>query len=194
MATVNANNITLGAPEQATTGAVLSAPLGTTLPTTAVAALDAAFVSSGFVSEDGLEIEFNQTKTTIRDWSSKGRRVLVEDTEGTVTLALLEISEESLVQAFGADNVTTTPATASHGTQYKVSITGELPPAKCWVFNMKDGDKRTRLVLPRAQVTNIPNMTFTAGEAITLPLEISCYPDDTTGELAIFLNDDGVTA
>lgn len=191
MATVNPNNITLGTPLQDVTGAVLTAPIGTTLPTTSTEALDAAFESSGFVTQDGVSVEWEQTVTNIADWSGKNRRTLVENTEATVTFAALELSEESLIQAFGADAVTVTAADASHGKQLRVSVTGELPEPQCWVFNMKDGDRRTRLVVPYGQVTQIPNMTFVAGEAITIPVAITCYPDPTTGVIVDFLNDDG---
>ncbi len=192
MATVNAYNITLGAPEQSTTGAVLSAPSGTALPTSAVDALNAAFESSGFVTEDGVNIEYDQTKTTLRDWSAKARRTIIENTEAKVTFALMEISEEGLVQAFGSAAVTKVAATSAHGTQLNVAITGDLPDPRIWCFNMKDGDRRVRLVIPNGQVTALPNMTFTAGDAITIPIEITGYPD-ANGQVAIFMNDDGLT-
>lgn len=191
MATVDANKITLGAPDQSTTGAVLSAPTGTSLPTTAVEALNTAFVSSGFVTEDGVSLEFNQTKTELRDWSGKSQRTIIENTDGTVSYSLMELSYEGLCQVFGESAVTKTAANAQHGEQLRVSVTGDLPEARAWVFNMKDGDKRTRLVIPNGQVSTLPNITFTAGDAIAIPVEISCHPDPTTGVVVDFMNDDG---
>jgi hypothetical protein len=47
-----ATNVTVGKPN--VSGAVYRAPIGTTLPTDATTALDPAFVSLGYVSEDGL--------------------------------------------------------------------------------------------------------------------------------------------
>ena len=47
-----ASNVTVGKPKVG--GAVFWAPLGSTLPTSASASLDAAFVDLGYVSEDGV--------------------------------------------------------------------------------------------------------------------------------------------
>jgi len=48
----SAANVSAGKPK--VTGAIFSAPAGSTLPTTAAADLDNAFVSLGYVSEDGV--------------------------------------------------------------------------------------------------------------------------------------------
>ena len=46
------SNVATGKPKKA--GAIYVAPVGTTLPTDAEVALDAAFAAMGFVSEDGV--------------------------------------------------------------------------------------------------------------------------------------------
>ena len=192
MATVDAKNIYIGAPEQSVTGAVLTAATTATLPTDAVSALDAAFSSSGYVTEDGVSLTWNRTTTNLQDWSLKTVRTIAESTTAEVSFAMLEISEEAAVQAFGSSVVTATAATASHGKQLKISIDGGLPEAKAWVFNIKDGVRRVRLVIHNGQVTSLPDMTFVANEAITIPVTITCYPD-ANGTILDVLTDDGQT-
>lgn len=193
MATVNNQNIYIGAPDQSVTGAVLTAPIGTTLPTDAISALDGAFESSGYVTEDGFSLEADRTTTSIRDWSRKVVRTITEEVSATVNVSMLELSEEALEQAFGASAVTAVAATATHGKQLKVEVTGDMPEPMVWAFNMKDGDRRVRVVLHNAQVTSFPSFTFNAGEAIVVPIEITCNAD-ANGVLYTIFTDDGVTA
>lgn len=189
MATVNSQNIFVGAPLQSVTGAVFTAPVGTTLPTDATTELDQAFTSSGYVSEDGVSLEPERSTTNIRDWSHTVVRTLVDETSATVSFSLLELSEEGLKQAFGDGKVTKTEANSSHGVQLAISVDAEMPDAKAWVFNMKDGDRRVRLVIPNGQVTSLPSMTFAAGEAITVPVDIVCNPDSSGVIYAIYTDD-----
>ena len=54
----------------ARTGAVYVAPVGTALPTTTAAALNAAFEDCGYVSEDGVTFTPSETVTKIRAWQN----------------------------------------------------------------------------------------------------------------------------
>ena len=57
---------------------------------------------------------------------------------------------------------------------------------------MKDGIRKVRLYIPVGQVTDLPDMTFTAGDAINIPVTITCYPD-SNGVLYQVFTDDGIT-
>ncbi len=192
MATVNASNIFVGAPDQASSGAVFSAAVGSTAPTDAITALAGAFTSSGYVTVDGVSLSADRTTTGIRDWSGKTVRTVSDETSATVTFNLLELSSEGAKQAFGDSKVTVTAATASHGAQLAITADGEMPEAKAWAFNMKDGVRKVRLYVPNGQVTDLPDMTFTAGDAINIPVTITCYPD-SNGVLYQVFTDDGIT-
>lgn len=189
---VNAQKVLVGMPDQATTGAILSAPLGTTLPTSAVDTLDAAFGDSGFVSSDGLTLGLDISTSDIRDWSGSLVRRLKESFDGTLSWTHLETNEAALKNAFGNSNVTATAATTTHGAQLAVAINGELPAAKSWVFKMKDGTNRIMIVVPNGQVTSLADVNFTSSDAIGWEVTLAAYPDGSGNHIYIF-TDDGVT-
>lgn len=190
---VNAQNVLIGMPDQAVTGAILSAPIGTTLPTSAIDTLDVAFTDSGFVSEDGLTFNPDLSTSDINDWSGSLVRRVKESFNGTLSWAHLETNEASLKNTFGDSNVTVTAATAAHGKQIAVAINGELPAAKSWAFKMKDGDNKILIVVPNGQITTVNETSFTSSEAIAWSVELSCYPDSSGNSLYIYV-DDGQTA
>lgn len=189
---VNAQKVLVGMPDQATTGAILSAPLGTTLPTSAVDTLDATFGDSGFVSSDGLTLGLDISTSDIRDWSGSLVRRLKESFDGTLSWTHLETNEAALKNAFGNSNVTATAANTTHGAQLAVAINGELPAAKSWVFKMKDGTNRIMIVVPNGQVTSLADVNFTSSDAIGWEVTLAAYPDSSGNHIYIY-TDDGVT-
>jgi hypothetical protein len=188
---VDATKVLVGRPDQTSTGAILSAPLGTTLPPDARTALDDAFVGSGYVSNDGLALTPEYSTTDITDWSGAMVRRLLESFNGTISWAHIQFDYAAMVNAFGEDNVTLTPASDVHGEQITVRIGAHLPKAKAWVFKMKDGDNLIRILVPNGQVTSVDEITFAANAAIPLPVTLSCYPD-AAGESIYIMTDDGV--
>lgn len=62
----NAQNVTTGKPKVG--GAVYVAPLGTALPTDAKAALNEAFESLGYISEDGLVNNNSPESDSVKAW------------------------------------------------------------------------------------------------------------------------------
>lgn len=191
---LNASRVLVGTADQTNaTGAILSAPLGTTLPTDATATLDAAFTDSGYVSEDGLNLTNDLSTASISEWNGQLVRRVKESFDGSLSWSHLETNEAALKNTFGASNVTVTAATATHGQQFAVAINGELPEAKSWVFKLKDGDNRILIVVPNGQVTDIEDVSFTASDAIMWGVTLSCYPDANGNSLYIY-TDDGQTA
>ena len=187
-------NVLVGTPNQANgTGAILSAPLGTTLPTS-VDDATTGFTDSGFISEDGLQLTNDLSTTDIMDWSGTLVRRIKESFSGTLAWSQLETNAEALKNAFGDDAVTVTPATQTHGEQLAVAIKGELPAAKSWVFKIKDGDAKVLIVVPNGQVSSLGEVNFTAGDAIVWPVTLSAYPDSTGTSIYIYTDNGVVTA
>lgn len=191
---LNASRVLIGTADQTNaTGAIMSAPIGTPLPTTAIDTIDAAFTDSGYVSEDGLTLSPDLSTADINEWNGALVRRIKESFDGSLSWSHLETNEASLKNTFGDSNVTVTAATAAHGQQFAVAINGELPEAKSWVFKLKDGDNRILVVVPNGQVTGIEDVSFTASDAIMWGVTLSCYPDSTGNSLYIY-TDDGQTA
>lgn len=193
MAGVNSAQVYLPSPDQSSSvGAVYTAALGSTLPTDARAALNAAFTSGGYISENGVTLNVSKSTTAIKDWSMATVRKALTDFDGTVALEFLQIDEKAATELLGSANVTVTAANTTHGQQIAMKIGADLPTAKAWAFNMKDGNRRVRIVIPNGQITEIPSdITFVPNAANIWPATISCY-DDGTGHSIYVYYDDGV--
>lgn len=188
---VDATKVLIGAPDQVGTGAILSAPLGTVLPTNARMPVLPAFVGSGYVSQDGVALTPEYSTTDIIDWSGAVVRRLLESFNGTIAWSHIQWDADSLRNAFGSDNVTVTAKSAVAGEQIAVKIGAHLPDPKSWVFKMKDGKSLIRIVVPNGQVTSVDEMVFNKQNAIPLPVSLACYPD-ANGESIYIYTDDGV--
>ncbi|MDO5050000.1 MAG: hypothetical protein Q4D87_08990 [Actinomycetaceae bacterium] len=194
MAGIDATRVLVGAPEQSgASGAIEAAPLGTTLPASAVDTLAEAFVSSGYVSTAGVTVTPDMSTTDITDWSGATVRTMLENFKGSVAFSFIQMDGDSARMIFGDNNVTVTNATAEHGEQIAIAMGPQLPDPKSFVFKMKDGDNLIRIVLPNAQPTSWDEMTFNKTEAIPLGCTLSCYPDENNKSIYIYV-DNGVKA
>lgn len=187
---MDVSKILVGAPDQLTTGAIFDAPIGTKLPKTASEELDAAFTASGYCSDDGLSLTPDRSTDQLYDWSGNSIRQLLKSFDSTLTWSEMEMSYQSLCHAFGAENVTRVAATEQHGEQIMVAINANMPESRSWVFNMKDGKNRMRIVVPSGQVTSIDEIDFTSSDAVKLPITLSCNTDEK-GNKAYIYTDDG---
>lgn len=188
---VNAKSVLTGAPDQLTTGPILSAPLGTVLPDDALDALAPAFVDSGYISQDGMNLTPERTTETIRDWSGAIIRSILNEFGASIAWSHLETNEQSLKNYFGDANVTVTAATVSTGKRLAAKLKASELPRKSWVFKIKDGDNRVLIVVPDGQVTETGEVSFTKAGAIQWPCTMTTYPDSTGTHVYIY-TDDGV--
>ncbi|MFJ4168386.1 hypothetical protein ACIPY3_02635 [Paenarthrobacter sp. NPDC089714] len=191
MSEVKASNVLTGAPDQLTTGPILSAPVGTPLPTDALDVLEEDFESSGYISADGMNLTPDRSTEVIRDWSGAIIRSILNEFGAQIAWAHLETNEQSLKNYFGDDNVTVTAATATSGKQLAARLKAEELPRKSWVFRIKDGDNRVLVVVPDGQVTETGEVAFTKSGAITWPCTMTTYPDASGTHVYVY-TDDGV--
>ncbi len=143
------------------------------------------------MSQDGVALTPEYSTTDIVDWSGATVRRLLESFNGTIAWSHIQLDINSLRNAFGAANVTLTPAAAMHGEQIAVKIGAHLPDPKAWCFKMKDGANLIRIVVPNGQITSVDEMVFNKSNQIPLPVTLSCYPD-ADGESIYIYTDDGV--
>lgn len=192
---LNASKVYAPTPDQSsTTGAVAVAPTGTTGPTDAKTAMASPWVSSGYVSEDGLTISVSKSTTAIKDWSKSTVRSILSDYDGTLSLSFLQIDEFAAQRVFGVSNVTKTAATTTAGEQLKVAIGNQLPPEESWCFSMKDGNRRVRVYVPRGQVTEIGDIEFKPDAGQVIGGTISTYDDGTGHSIYVFWDDGEVAS
>lgn len=181
-----------GTPNISGTGGALAGPLGSPVPTTAIATIDAAIRPLGYVSEDGLEPQGERTVNAIRDWM--GDIIAQLQTEHSVRFGLTLYGawdEDVLGEMFGAENLIVTPATPSSGKLITVKETGSTLPNRVWIFDMLNGGRKLRIVLPNAKVSEVTERPFVAGELAGFQCVVEAFKDDA-GVKAYRYYDDGV--
>ena len=176
------------------TGGILAAPLGSTLPTDATTAADVAFVKGGYVGEDGLTMTVARTTEKIRAWGGDTVRVVQTEHDCTFSWTYLETNAESAKAVYGDDNVTTTAATSSAGNLLDIKVNSDTLPHKAWSFEMKDGDRRGRVVVPDGQITEVGETTFVHSNATGHQVTLEAFPDENGNKAYIYWDDGQTTA
>ena len=168
------NKVTVAKPK--TGGAASRAPLGTTLPTDATTALDAAFISLGYISEEGLSNPNSMTTEDIKAWG--GDIVYSAETEKSdrFRFKLIEaLNINVLKTAYGDDNVT---GNLTSG----ITITANSKPQESasWVIEeVLRGGVLKRIVIPDGKITNIEDIDYKDSEVLGYDITITAYPDDS---------------
>jgi len=167
----NSNYVTAGKPNPA--GAVFSAPIGTSLPTDATSALNAAFNDLGYVSEDGVTNSISLESEAVREWG--GQKVLVIQTskDDQYKIKLIEATNiYAMKEVFGQTNVS-----KANG-MITVNKNAKELEARSYVIDMalsNGGIKR--IVLPSAKVSEIGDITYAGSDAVGYELTYDTAPD-----------------
>ena len=189
--TVKSKNVFIGAPDQATTGAILSGPTTNVIPEAIDDFSFDGLTDSGYVSADGVTITPTDTTESIKDWSgAEIRRVLTEFT-GEIAWSHIELSPAAARTYFGDGHVEVTEATATNGTRLRASLGKNELPTKSWYFKIKDGNRRALIFVPRGQVSVRGEIPLTSNAPITLPVTLTTFPDAQGQNIYVF-TDDGV--
>lgn len=173
MATTNTVNIGKGR----ATGMFLTAAAGTALP----ASLTEQTVSAwgtvvGYISDDGMTLNLSKDKANIKDWSNTIRRVVLTDHEETASGSCISTDATALEALFGTSAVSSTTATKTTTVSLSAS---DLPAKAAYMFVMVDGDDILAFGCPTGQISITDNVSFTAGDAIEWPFEVTAM--ETTG-------------
>lgn len=169
-----ASNVSTGKPN--ISGAVFRAPLGTTLPTDATTALDAAFVCLGYVSEDGLENENEMDVSAIKAWGGMIVYRSLTELNDNFNFTLIESENKDVLEAvYGSDNV----SVAQDGTIH-VNVKADDPEEAVWVFDLALRNSRAkRIVISDGAITSRETITYNDSDAIGYGVTVSAYPDAT---------------
>lgn len=143
-------------------GAIWRAPLGTALPASVDAELDAAYKCLGYCSEDGLTNATDISSEAIKAWG--GDTVDTPTTGKTETYkfkAIEALNVDVLKAAYGDGNVSGTAAT---GITVRHNATDQ--PECIYVVDMllRNGGKQ-RTVIPKAKLTSMGDVVYKDNEA-----------------------------
>lgn len=186
----NVKNVVAGKPLAA--GGVWRGPLGTALPTDETTALDAALKAAGYIGEDGLTETQDRSVEKVKAWGGDTVKVVQTEFGLTYQFTFIEsVNGEVLKAVHGTANVTTTAATASAGTKHAVKLTSDQLPHEVYVFEVKDGLARIRIVVPDGQITEVGEVTYADGEVIGYQVTVEAFYDATLGAQAVKYIDDG---
>lgn len=172
---VDANDVVVGA-----NGAVYVAPAGTAVPTTPTAALNAAFIEVGYVSEEGVTFTGGVEQEDINAWQSfYPIRKLITARSAGVEFVMRQWNENTVKLAFGGGTIKRNGA-----------VTTYVPPTptefdvRALVVQWADGVNDYRLVIPRGQVTGEVSTQLVRNSAADLPVSFEATPSSAASTIS----------
>lgn len=160
----DADNIIIGA-----NGKVSVAPVGTALPATIDAALNAAFKEVGFLSEDGVTPTSSKTIEGVPVWQSiYHARRFVTEAEFRLAMVLREWNPITVPLAFGGGEVVESPED-SGSYRYDPPDASAIDE-RAMVVDYVDGDYNYRFVVARGNVSEDVETQIARAGASDLPI------------------------
>lgn len=161
----------------AVTGAVSVAPEGTAAPTSAISALNVAFKSVGYITQDGVTESRERSTSNIVAWqNSDVVRTVVTEASFKLMFSMLETNADAMALFYGASVDNTTG-------QVHI-VPGATGGRKAFVVDYVDGGNMVRLYIPHGEVVEVDDVALTSGDAVAYGVTIQAYPDTTSGNSA----------
>lgn len=169
-------------------GQVYFAPVGTTLPAKAAsptAALNAAFIGTGYLTEDGVTFNAGMDINDINAWQTKNpirREKTAQSLQ--VSFVMQQYNETNLPLAFGGGVVT-----GSGPYSYTFPLVTDALQERSLVVDVVDGSTNYRFVFPRGTVTEAVESRFAKGTPALLPVTFRALTPASGGDIA-YVNTD----
>lgn len=173
--------LTSGAVRVAVSGSINLAPVGTALVAGTTGTLNAAFLPLGYLSEDGLEENFEISREQITAWQNAATvREVVTQAKMMYSGTLIETTKTNVEAYYG----TTVTQSAPHGT-YTINPGGSSG-VKALTVTILDGSDIKVVTCARAEVFKGGDaIKYASGEAIGYPVEIVCYDNPTVYDTSL---------
>jgi len=169
----------------AITGELYKAPLGSTAPTDATTALAVAFVGLGYVSEDGVTENWDDSVDNIVAWQNATTvRSATTESTGSLELTLIQ-TNAAVLEAFHRGSTVTEPVAG----EFQIDVKPIVADPSAWVLDVVDGLKLVRIFLGNAEITERGEVMYANGEPIGYPITITVYPDANGNLMQKFSND-----
>lgn len=160
-------------------GEAYYAAVGTTLPTTADAALNAAFVGLGYHSEDGVTTRMEVAVTDHMAWQSHYPIRRTRDSEAFILeFTLLQWNDVTVPFAYGGGTLVTVSAGQY---RYDPPVASDALQEWSLVVDVDDGTRRARFVVPRGSVADNVESQFTRTTMGPLPISFRGLQPATGG-------------
>lgn len=154
-------------------GTFYRAPLGTTLPTDATAALDQAFEDHGWLGEEGITNALTRDTTKHKSFGGDTVKVTQDNYEETIQVTLLESNPTVLETVFGADNVTVDDS-GGHRT-VRVDHESAMLPRSSFVVRVIDGQKTRLIVVEEGQVTSVDDIVHVHTDLLAYTITVDVF-------------------
>jgi hypothetical protein len=191
------NVLELLAPSPRTSGSILWAPVGSTLPTTSYADLDGTAITGfqdlGFADDNGLKQRESRSTTDVFAWGGDLVGTLQTQYSRDLMFKLLQFRNTAvLAAAYGISNVSVVAATSTHGKEIAVKLNPKLLDTRSWVFDGIFGASLVRIVIPIGRITTVGELDMTHKAYMTTDCTLKAYPDSNKNHGYMYIND-GVT-
>ena len=156
---------------------IFIAPEGSAAPTDATTALDAAYTTLGYLSEDGVTFAVSTDSESITPWQSRSPvRTIITGRELTVDFTMLEFNAQNAALYFSQ------PVPVETDGSFDLDVRSDSSSVThTVVVDVKDGDVTMRYYFPRATLSEAGDMEITQSGAIGLPVTLSAL--DNSGVL-----------
>ncbi len=174
----------------AITGAVYKAPLGSTAPTNATAAVAAAYIDLGYISSDGITEGWDDSVSKFTAWQNATTiRSAITDSTGTLKFSMLETKGRVLTAFHRGSTMAEAPAG-----NFTLSVKPITADPSAWIFDVVDGAKLIRIYVANGEITERGEITYANGDMLMYPVTVTFYPDSNGNLMQKFSNDTAWTA